>query len=130
MPVDDAIASPITLTCGLYYITRLWGCRETSLYIGKATRTIRERLAAHKHDWLHLYRGKLLVRVGRFTYPKSIDAAVIDHAESALIFEHGDILQENTDKRLSYSYTDLYQIENTGNIGELHPVVDMYAQPD
>ena len=128
--IDDAISSPITLKCGLYYITRLWGSHETSLYIGKATRTIQERLIAHKHDWLYLYRGSLLVRVGQLTYPRNIDAAVIDHAESALIFEHGNILQENTDKWLSYSYTDLYQIENTGNIGQLHPIVDMYSHPD
>lgn len=128
--IDDAIASPITLNCGLYYITRVWGSRETSLYIGKATRTVRERLVSHKLDWLHLDRGGLFVRVGKFMYPRNIDVTIIDHAESALIFDHRDILQENTDKRLSYSYTDIYQIVNTGNIGALHPLVDMYGHPD
>lgn len=128
--LDDAIASPLSLKQGLYYITRLWGTHETSLYIGKTTRTIRERLLSHKSDWLHLYHGSIFVRVGELIYPKNIDATIIDHAESALIFEHQDILQECTDKRLSYSYTDLYQIENIGNIGELRPFLDMYNHPD
>lgn len=110
--IDDAIASSITITHGL----RVWGAHETSLYIGKATRTTRERLISHKTDWLHLYRGGLFVRVGQIIYPKNVDGIVIDHAESALIYEHRDILQENTDERFSYSYSNLYRLENIGNV--------------
>ena len=51
-------------------------------------------------------------------------------AESALIFEHAALLTENTDKRNSYSYSDLYRIENTGNIGELKPSFRMHNHPD
>lgn len=57
--VDAAIESETSLNPGLYYITRIWGENETSLYIGKASRTIRERLIDHKKHWLPLYRGKL-----------------------------------------------------------------------
>ena len=46
--VDSAIESETSLNPGLYYITRIWGENETSLYIGKASRTIRERLIDHK----------------------------------------------------------------------------------
>lgn len=128
--LDEALVSPATSICGLYYISRVWGGHETSLYIGKATNAIRERLRAHKHEWLYLYRGSLYVRIGQIIYPKTVSGNLIDHAESALIFEHGDILQENTDKRQSYSYSGLYRIENVGDIGMLHPFVDMYKHPD
>ena len=43
-PLDLAMSMLGSQQPGLYYITRLWGSHETSLYIGKASRTIRERL--------------------------------------------------------------------------------------
>jgi len=128
--VDSAIESEASLNPGLYYITRIWGENETSLYIGKASRTIRERLIDHKKQWLPLYRGKLMVRIGQIIYPHSPDATLIDHAESALIFEHSEILTDNTDKRNTYSYSDLYQIQNTGNIGMLKEKIRMHEHPD
>ena len=131
IPVDEAIQSDESLEPGLYYITRPWGSKDTSLYIGKASRTIRERLIDHKKHWLHRYqRGQLLVRMGKIVYPTAVDEEIIDHAESALIFEHGDMLVENTDKRFSYSYSDLYQVQNIGDIGELKPIVRMKNHPD
>ena len=128
--VDSAIESEASLNPGLYYITRIWGENETSLYIGKASRTIRERLIDHKKHWLPLYLGKLMVRIGQIIYPHSPDATLIDHAESALIFEHSEILTDNTDKRNTYSYSDLYQIQNTGNIGMLKEKIRMHEHPD
>ena len=128
--VDAAIESEASLNPGLYYITRIWGGNETSLYIGKASRTIRERLIDHKKHWLPLYRGKLMVRIGQIIYPHSPDATLIDHAESALIFEHSEILTDNTDKRNTYSYSELYQIQNTGNIGMLKEKIRMQEHPD
>ena len=38
--VDEMIKSEDSLQAGLYYITRMLHDKETSLYIGKATRTI------------------------------------------------------------------------------------------
>ena len=128
--VDAAIESEASLNPGLYYITRIWGENETSLYIGKASRTIRERLIDHQKHWLPLYRGKLMVRIGQIIYPHKPDTTLIDHAESALIFEHSDILTDNTDKRNTYSYSDLYQIQNTGNIGMLKEKIRMHEHPD
>ena len=128
--VEAAIESEASLNPGLYYITRIWGENETSLYIGKASRTIRERLIDHKKHWLPFYRGKLMVRIGQIIYPHNPDATLIDHAESALIFEHSDILTDNTDKRNTYSYSDLYQIQNTGNIGMLKEKIRMQEHPD
>lgn len=128
MRIEDAIASPLSKNRGLYYITRMFGTRETSLYIGKATRTIRERIREHNQEWVQEYRGKIYVRIGRIIYPAQVDAELIDHAESALIYQHKNLLLDNTDKRYSYSYSELYRIENTGAHFELDASIRMHTQ--
>ena len=132
LPFDKAVLSNLSNTQGLYYITRLFGNKETSLYLGIATKnnTIRNRLRGHKKNWLFLYRGQKFVRIGKIVYPKYYDAALIDHAESALLFaeEHKHLFVENVSKRNSYSYYELYRIENTGDFFELNPSIRMHEQ--
>jgi len=130
MLVEEAIESEESLQPGLYYITRVLHEKETSLYIGKATRTIRERLIDHRKKWLSNRYGEKHVRLGRIIYPPIFDSETIDHAESALIFEHSDILIDNTDKVKTYSYSELYQVQNVGNFGELKEVFRMHNHPD
>ena len=130
MLVDDMIQTDEAYQPGLYYITRVLHGNETSLYIGKASRTVRERLIKHRNEWLSNRYGKKYVRFGKIIYPPNADSEVIDHAESALIFEHGDILIDNTDKRNTYSYSELYQVQNIGNIGQLKEVIRMHNHPD
>ena len=131
--VDEMIESEDSLQAGLYYITRILHGKETSLYIGKASRTIRERLIDHRrgrNEWLANRYGEKYVRIGIIIYPHHVDAEIIDHAESALIFEHEDMLIDNTDKTKTYSYSELYQVQNIGNIGHLKDVVRMHNHPD
>ena len=131
--VDDMIQADESYQPGLYYITRVLHGKETSLYIGKASRTVRERLIDHsrgRNEWLSNRYGEKYVRLGKIIYPLNPDSEVIDHAESALIFEHGDILIDNTDKRNTYSYSELYQVQNIGNIGQLKQVIRMHNHPD
>lgn len=128
--IDEAIDLDDSRHPGLYYITRELHGKETSLYIGKATRTIRERLICHRKEWLSNRYGEKHVRLGKIIYPYIVDSEIIDHAESALIFEHGDILIDNTDKIKTYSYSELYQIQNIGNLGELHETIRMHNHPD
>ena len=133
MKVDDMINSDESLQPGLYYITRKLHGKEISLYIGKATRTVRERLVDHsrgRNEWLSNRYGEKYVRIGKIIYPPYADAEIIDHAESALIFEHGKILIDNTDKVNSYSYSELYQVQNLGDIGELKEIIRMHNHPD
>jgi len=130
LTVDEAIEDEASLQPGVYYITRVLNSHESSRYIGKATNTIRERLKDHRKEWLHRVRGQILVRMGSIIYPRNHDPEIIDHAESALIYEHKDILVDNTDKVKSYSYSELYQIQNTGNIGELKAKIRMHEHPD
>jgi hypothetical protein len=126
--IEDAILSPLSINPGLYYITRLFGSKETSLYIGKSAHSIRKRLLSHDRHWVHDYRGKICIRIGRIIYPVHPDAEIIDHAESALIYEHRNILTDNTNKLCSYSYIELCRIENKGNIFELRPSFRMHDQ--
>lgn len=62
LPLNEAIESPLSNTQGLYYITRVFGDNESSLYLGIATNhnTIRNRLRSHKEEWLYKYRGKYM----------------------------------------------------------------------
>lgn len=108
MPVDEMIHSEESLKNGLYYISRVLHGRETSLYIGKATNSIRERLRDHKRKWLYKRYGRKFVRVGEIIYPHEVDDDIIDHSESALIYEHRKVLKDNTAKTKSYSYWELY----------------------
>ncbi|MBQ3119868.1 MAG: hypothetical protein IJC12_03270 [Peptococcaceae bacterium] len=130
--LEDAIKSELSKSQGLYYISRVFGCKETSLYLGIATNnnTIRHRLLGHKSSWLHLYRGKIFVRIGEIIYPRNPDASIIKHAESGILYEQSDIFIENTDKTKSYTYTDLYRIENDGDIFELLPSIRMHDHAD
>lgn len=128
--LEEAIENDISNIQGLYYITRLFGSKESSLYLGIATgkNTIRNRLRAHSKDWLNLYRGKIYVRLGKVIYPRNCDDSIIDHAESAILYEQSKVFYENTCKTKSYSYSELYRVENEGDIFELKPVIRMQEQ--
>ncbi len=130
LPLEQAISSDLSNTQGLYYISRVFGNKETSLYLGIATQhnTIRNRLKDHSEHWLNLYRGQIYVRLGHVIYPKNPDASIIDHAESAILYEQKDVFFENTSKTKTYTYTDLYRIENEGDIFELKAKIRMHDQ--
>ena len=133
---DEALKSELTRAQGLYYITRKFGAKETSLYLGIAryNNTIKHRLESHRDKWLYEYRGQIYVRIGRIIYPRDINsdemANIIDHAESAILYapEHKTLFPENVSKRRSYSYDELYRIENEGDIYELSPRIRMHEQ--
>ena len=132
--LENAIQSELSKTQGLYYITRVFGEKETSLYLGIARQnnTIKHRLEGHRDWWLPSYRGKIYVRIGNIVYPKLSDidkkSELIDHAESAILYEpeHSKLFPENISKRKSYTYLDLYRIENIGNTFELKQQIRMH----
>ena len=132
MCIDDALLNELSNSQGLYYISRVFGKKETSLYLGIATQnnTIRKRLSAHKRGWLKKYRGKILVRIGQIQYPLEVSKSVIEHAESAIVFEQSKVFYENTSKTNSYTYKKLYRVENIGDIFELKPMIRMHEHPE
>lgn len=127
MTIDEAIASDSSDIQGLYYITRVFGHKETTLYLGIATKhnTVRNRLKGHLSWWLKEYRGTIKVRIGRVVYPFTNLNEVIDHSESAILAEQGDLFIENISKTKSYTYNNLYRVENVGDIFELKSYIDM-----
>ena len=125
--MNEALSSPLAAGKGLYYITQLYGGKEISLYLGQSGFSIKKRLSSHV-EWTQLYRGILLVRVGKVLYPRNATAEIIDHAESAIIYNHGSIFFENTGKIKSYTYYDLFIIENIGDIHQIDPIIRMHDQ--
>ena len=130
LTLDEAIASKKSNSKGLYYISRVFGNKETTLYLGIATKnnTIRHRLKGHKSWWLKEYRGTIKVRIGKVIYPHTNIDEVIDHAESAILYEQGKLFFENTSKTKSYTYDTVYNFKNIGDIFELKPFIDMAEQ--
>ncbi|MGN0576773.1 MAG: hypothetical protein ACI4J2_12185 [Ruminococcus sp.] len=130
LELNEAIESDLSKTQGLYYLSRVFSNKETSLYLGIATEhnTIRNRLMGHKRTWFKFYRGKIMVRLGHIIYPQNPDSKIIEHAESAIVYEQSDVFYENTSKAKSYTYHDLYRIENEGDIFELKPIIRMHEQ--
>ena len=78
--------------------------------------------------------NRYFVRIGRIALPKYVNESIINHAEKALIYEHGeegsDILELNVVSTQSYHYDELYRIYNEGDVFELKPVVDMNDHPE
>ena len=132
--LENAIQDEMSKTQGLYYITRVFGEKETSLYLGIARKnnTIKHRLEGHRDWWLPSYRGKIYVRIGNIVYPAVSDvdkkSELIDHAESAILFEpqQSKLFPENISKRKSYTYSELYRVENIGDIFELKNKIRMH----
>ena len=62
MLIDDAINNDLAQNQGLYYITRVFGVKETSLYLGIATKNnnIQHRLQGHRDWWLQSTEGKYM----------------------------------------------------------------------
>lgn len=128
--LDDILKNDLSLKQGLYYITRVFGEKETSIYVGIATgkNTIRNRLRYHISNWLYEYRGKKYVRIGEIVYPRLYNDQIIDYAESAILFDprHKNLFEANISKRKSYSYYDLYRIENVGDNYQLEEYIRMH----
>lgn len=84
LTIDEAIESEKSDSTGLYYISRVFGNKETTLYLGIATKhnTIRHRLKGHK-VWLKEYRGTIKVRMGKVIYDDLLKSATIESLNEA-----------------------------------------------
>jgi len=132
--IEDAIENSKDMI-GLYYITRSFKGVEKSLYVGRSDTSVISRLVSHNKNWVHEYsHSKIWVRFGKIIYPRKITSEIIDHAEKALIYEHGIYgtkkLIENTQFTKTYRYKNVYKVINTGNHFELKRKVDMNDHED
>jgi len=134
-PIETVINSLNGEEIGLYYITRTYNGKEKSLYIGESISSIKSRLLDHNKNWVQNYsHSKIYVRIGKIVHPKQNIANAIQHAEKALIFEHGqygtNALFENTVSTKTYTYDEIYRIINEGDRFELNYEVDMNNHED
>ena len=125
--IDNVIVSDEANGIGIYYISRMFGDKETLLYIGKSTASFRSRLENHKTEWLDSYRGAKYVRLGTIVEPKNLSAydmaGYINDAEKTIIFymkeiEKHELKANVTSTRSTYVIEDLI-INNIGYRGEL-----------
>ena len=124
---DIALASERMNDIGIYYISRVFGDKETLLYIGKTTASFGSRLKDHKAKWLDDYRGTKYVRLGEIVEPKDMSvydtAGYINDAEKTIIFYLTQIQEQElpanvTSTNSTYPLQDLI-INNTGYGGDL-----------
>lgn len=75
---------------GIYAIFRVFGGKESLLYIGKTGRTFVQRLSEHNKDWLWNVRGRIQIRVGILEYVPGEKHSVqkLSDTESLLIHWH------------------------------------------
>ncbi len=118
---------------GVYYITRKFGGREKSLYIGKTHDSFYKRLIDHEEIWFgdNDCRGKKYIRLGTIVTSKKLGDEemnlLIKDVESALIFEMADLLPKNFMGKKTYTCQCDYlcKIISTGFRGEITPFIDM-----
>lgn len=119
---EEVLKCPDVDGKGLYCISRIFREKESIIYIGKATNTFKARLKRHGKNWIDLYRGDKLVRLGTIV-ERPYSERVVTHAENALIFELKP--QQNTMSSTGYTYKQEYVVHSLGNRGKLPAVVDM-----
>jgi len=94
--LDNFYTKEIALYSGIYAIYRIYGEKETLLYIGKTSRTFWQRISEHQKDWLWNVKGKIKIRVGLLQFPDGgrYSARKLADVESLLILWH--LPKENT----------------------------------
>jgi hypothetical protein len=117
--LDDFYTKELALYSGIYAIYRVYGEKETLLYIGKTSRTFSQRISEHSKAWLGNVKGKIQVRLGLLEFPegeKYSDQKLAD-VESLLILWH--LPRENTIYASYYCGRENLEILNLGRKGLL-----------
>jgi hypothetical protein len=109
----------IALSSGIYAIYRVYGEKESLLYIGKTSRTFWQRISEHQKDWLWDVKGKIQIRLGLLEFPDSgrYASKKLADVESLLILWH--LPKENTTSTGYYWGRDDLEIINLGRRGLL-----------
>lgn len=94
--LDNFYKKEIAQYSGIYAIYRVYGEKETLLYIRKTSRTFWQRISEHQKDWLWNVKGKIKIRVGLLQFPDGgrYSARKLADVESLLILWH--LPKENT----------------------------------
>jgi len=117
--LDSITMRDVCYNNGIYAISRVFGGKETLLYIGKTGRTFVQRLTEHNKDWLWSVRGLIQIRVGLLEYASSErhTAQKLGDTESLLIHWHSP--PYNTTYRDWYYGRNKLEVINVGKRGPL-----------
>lgn len=72
---------------GIYCIIRVFGAKETVLYIGQTNYRFSRRLNDHQNKWMYQYRGKMRVLLGTIKSQNLPSQQIIEDVESGLIYQ-------------------------------------------
>ncbi|WBL17536.1 GIY-YIG nuclease family protein [Sutcliffiella sp. NC1] len=117
--LDNFYNKEIALYTGIYAIYRVYGEKETLLYIGKTTRSFWKRISEHHKDWLWSVKGKIQIRFGLLEFPNGgrYSAKKLADVESLLILWH--LPKENTISTCYYRGRVDLEVINHGRRGLL-----------
>lgn len=104
---------------GIYAIYRVFGDRESLLYIGKTGRTFNQRIIEHNREWLWKVRGAIQIRFGLLEFPLGgrYSLQKLNDTEALLIHWHSP--PHNTSFKEWYRGRDKLEVINVGRKGSL-----------
>jgi hypothetical protein len=107
----------LALKSGIYAIYRVYGEKETLLYIGKTSRSFLHRLSEHNKDWLWNVKGRIIIRVGLVEYPNGGKYSVKKLADVESLLIHWQTPTENTTCTVFYRGRFDLEVINLGRKG-------------
>jgi len=112
---------------GIYYISRVFGGKETPIYIGETTQSFRKRIDQHyRHESIFLdKRGEKFIRMGTIVKPQDLSGydnlpRLLKTIESAIIFEISPVIIDglsNISQTVNYTIWYDLHIINSGKRG-------------
>ena len=107
----------VALNIGIYAIYRVYGQKESLLYIGKTRRNFMQRITEHNKDWLWNVNGQIKIRLGLLEVPNGgrYSLKKLTDVESLLILWHAP--KENTTSKVYYRGRFDLEVINTGRRG-------------
>jgi hypothetical protein len=107
----------VSNSIGIYAVYRVWGGKESLLYIGKTERSFLNRITEHHKEWVGNVRGQIRLRFGtlEFEQGKHYSSKKLSDVEALLIILNTP--SENTMCRYNYFGREGLTVINAGRRG-------------
>jgi hypothetical protein len=117
--LESFYSKEISQNIGIYAIYRVYGEKETLMYIGKTIRSFYQRINEHSKDWLWNVKGQIRIRIGILEFPNGgkFSTQKLADVESLLILWHTP--KENTTSTVYYRGRSDLVVINLGRKGLL-----------
>jgi hypothetical protein len=117
--LESFYSKEIAQSMGVYAIYRVYGEKETLMYIGKTSRSFYQRISEHSKDWLWNVKGQIRIRLGVLEFPNGgrFSNQKLADVESLLILCHSP--KENTTSTVYYRGRFDLEVINLGRRGLL-----------